>query len=160
MSALLLLYALFSGMLQAPDNIMPQNDLNTYVGFGAPFDYVLIDVRKRDEIKSVIGSKTQDYDCGLIAVCRRPGCKPYNFPWPKEFKKMVPKLPKDMTVIVYCQDGKRSAEAAAYLRENGYAKVYNAGGMMTWTGEIIPPSKIMPASKFPQPSSYKWPENK
>jgi rhodanese-related sulfurtransferase len=159
MSALMmLLFAFISGMLQTPNNTIPQNELNSYVIDRTPFDFILIDVRKAGEIHAVIGSKTQTFDCGMVGTCRSAGCKPYNFAWPDEFKKITKKLPKDMTVFVYCQDGKRSAKASAYLQKAGFAKAYNVGGIKTWTGSIVPPSEIMPVSKFPQPSSYKLPE--
>ena len=37
-------------------------------------------------------------------------------------------LRKDMTVVVYCASGGRSALAAKTLLDMGYASVYNAGG--------------------------------
>ncbi len=42
-------------------------------------------------------------------------------------------LPKDRTIVVYCRSGRRSAQAVAFLRENGFDAVQNlTGGMNAW----------------------------
>jgi rhodanese-related sulfurtransferase len=137
MQAMMLLFALVAGMLQAPANTMEQETLKTYLEKGSPYDFILIDVRGTEEISAAIGSAS---------------CKPYNLAWPEQFKAMSEKLPKDMTVIVYCRSGGRAARAVDYLKEAGFTKVYNAGGMLTWTGPTVPPSELKPASLLPEPS--------
>lgn len=48
-------------------------------------------------------------------------------------------LPKDKPVIVYCQSGGRSAQAANYLSSQGFGTVYNlAGGILAWQREGEP----------------------
>jgi phage shock protein E len=43
-------------------------------------------------------------------------------------------LPKDMTLVVYCRSGARSARAVAFLRANGFANAFSlSGGFMGWT---------------------------
>jgi phage shock protein E len=118
-------------------NPISQETLINYLEKGAPFDFILIDVRGSNEISEAIGNAA---------------CQPYNLAWPEEFKKETAKIPKDQTVIVYCRSGARAANAAAYLEANGYTKVYNAGGFLTWTGPKIPPSQIKPAALLPEPS--------
>ncbi len=44
---------------------------------------------------------------------------------------------KDQTILVYCRSGRRSANAARQLLELGYTKVFDFGGILDWTGEII-----------------------
>lgn len=45
---------------------------------------------------------------------------------------------KDLTIIVYCQTGIRSEEAAKILAENGYTSLYNLdGGLLNWGGELV-----------------------
>jgi rhodanese-related sulfurtransferase len=39
---------------------------------------------------------------------------------------------KDEIVIVYCQSGGRSAQAAQFLEEQGFTQVYNMGGVGNW----------------------------
>ncbi len=40
--------------------------------------------------------------------------------------------PKDQDVVVYCRSGRRSSHAAKVLREAGWTKVHNLGGMGNW----------------------------
>lgn len=46
--------------------------------------------------------------------------------------------PKDAPVVVYCRSGKRSARAAARLRELGHTKVYDLGAMTRWSETSAP----------------------
>lgn len=45
-----------------------------------------------------------------------------------DFRQKALTLDKQKTILVYCLSGGRSSAAAAYLRENGYAKVVELGG--------------------------------
>lgn len=47
----------------------------------------------------------------------------------------LPKL--DQVILVYCRSGRRSKEAAQKLFDMGYANVYEFGGIMDWTGEVV-----------------------
>jgi rhodanese-related sulfurtransferase len=122
---------------------LSQDILKNYLENGAPFDFILIDVRTSEEITAAIGNAA---------------CKPYNLAWPDQFQKEALKIPKDQTVIVYCRSGGRAANAAGFLDNNGYTKVYNAGGFTTWTGPTIPPSEIKPISQLPAPSMKATPK--
>lgn len=114
-----------------------QELLKSYLEQGAPFDFVLIDLRGSGEITAAIGNAK---------------CRPYNLEWPVQFKTVCGKIPKDAAIFVYCQSGGRSARAAGYLRESGFTRVYDAGGILTWTGPTIPPAEIKSASFLPDPS--------
>ena len=47
------------------------------------------------------------------------------------------KIAKDKKVVVMCRSGKRSANAVAYLEQNGYDNLYNLeGGILAWKAEI------------------------
>jgi rhodanese-related sulfurtransferase len=133
----ILWFALVVGMCQAAAVSLEQDTLKGYLKNGTPFDFVLIDVRSSEEITSAIGGEN---------------CKPYNLAWPVQFKDEVARIPKDQAVIVYCRSGGRSRSAAAYLSENGYTRVYDAGGFMNWTGPTVPFTDIKPASLLPEPS--------
>lgn len=137
MRAMMLLLALAAGMFQTPSGILEQDTLKSYLEKGAPDNFILIDARGADEIKAAIGNAS---------------CKPYNFAWPEQLKAVSEKLPKDMTIIIYCQSGGRAGRAASYLKEAGFTKVYSAGGMNTWTGPTLQPSDMKPASQLPEPS--------
>jgi rhodanese-related sulfurtransferase len=45
-----------------------------------------------------------------------------------------PKLAKEKAVIAYCGSGARSALAGKTLKELGYERVYNLGGLKDWVG--------------------------
>ena len=52
-------------------------------------------------------------------------------------------IPKDKDVVVYCRSGARSANAAEFMRQNGYQKVLNLrGGMQAWAREIDPSMRV------------------
>lgn len=51
----------------------------------------------------------------------------------QDFAINVGALDKSKPVMVYCRSGRRSAEAAKYLRENGFTSVYELeGGIEAW----------------------------
>jgi len=56
-----------------------------------------------------------------------------------DFSAETAKLDKTKTVMVYCLGGGRSAQAATWLREQGFKKVLELdGGMMNWRSEGLP----------------------
>ena len=44
---------------------------------------------------------------------------------------------KDVPIYVYCRSGKRSERAAAYLKGNGYTKVNDIGGILSYNGMLV-----------------------
>lgn len=44
---------------------------------------------------------------------------------------------KDQVILIYCRSGNRSAKAANYLANEGYANVYDFGGIIDWPYEIV-----------------------
>ena len=137
MRSTILWMAVAVSLCQAAVNPLYQETLKGYLENGAPFDFILIDIRGSDEISAAIGNAA---------------CKPYNLAWPAQFKDEVAKIPKDQAVIVYCRSGGRSRAAAAYLEANGFTRVYDAGGFMTWDGSTVPASDMKPVSLLPEPS--------
>lgn len=137
MRSTVLWMAIAASICQAAVNPLNQETLKGYLEKGAPFDFILIDVRSSEEISTAIGNVA---------------CKPYNLAWPEQFKNEVAKIPKDQAIIVYCRSGGRSRSAAAYLNAEGYARVYDAGGFLTWDGPTVPASDIKPVSLLPEPS--------
>lgn len=81
---------------------------------------VIIDVRTREE-----------YDSGHIpkAICipneSITDTKPADLPDP------------DQVILVYCRSGRRSKEAAEKLVNMGYTRIYEFGGIIDWTGDIV-----------------------
>ena len=83
-------------------------------------DVVIVDVRRQDE-----------YDEGHIpgAVC---------IPNESIGDEMPEELPDtDQVILVYCRSGRRSREAAQKLADMGYTGVYEFGGILDWTGEVV-----------------------
>ncbi|MBO4407563.1 MAG: rhodanese-like domain-containing protein [Clostridia bacterium] len=82
--------------------------------------YVILDVRRPDE-----------YAEGHIpgAVC---------LPNESIGEEAPAELPDpDQIILVYCRSGNRSKEAASKLFRLGYRNVYEFGGIVDWTGEIV-----------------------
>ena len=44
---------------------------------------------------------------------------------------------KATPIFVHCLSGGRSASAAAYLKRNGYSRVYDIGGINAYRGETV-----------------------
>ena len=78
---------------------------------------ILLDVRTQKE-----------YDEGHIsgAVCLPNEMIAADMPFP---------FSKDAEILVYCQAGRRSADAAAKLRKLGFADVSDIGGIVDWPYE-------------------------
>jgi sulfur-carrier protein adenylyltransferase/sulfurtransferase len=52
-------------------------------------------------------------------------------------REAIATLPRDQEIVVYCRSGSRSANAAAMLRNAGFARVRNlTGGLMAWSREL------------------------
>ena len=81
---------------------------------------IIVDVRRQDE-----------YDSGHI-----PGAVLIpNESIESERPAELPDL--DQVILVYCRSGNRSKQASQKLADMGYTKVYEFGGINTWTGEIL-----------------------
>lgn len=74
-------------------------------------DLVLIDVRTPEEFADghVAGAEMIDIQA-------------------EDFADRIAELDPDATTVVYCRTGNRSARAAAYMDEQGFTDVYDAGG--------------------------------
>ena len=86
--------------------------------------HVIVDVRRQDE-----------YDEGHI-----PGaiCIP-NESIDDTQPAGLPDL--DQVILVYCRSGRRSKEAAQKLFDMGYTNIYEFGGIIDWTGEVVKESE-------------------
>ena len=83
-------------------------------------NYLIVDVRRQDE-----------FDEGHI-----PGaiCIP-NESIGDERPEALPDL--EQLLLVYCRSGRRSKEAAQKLADLGYTNIYEFGGILDWTGDIV-----------------------
>ena len=86
--------------------------------------HVIIDVRRQDE-----------YDSGHI-----PGAILIpNESIESERPKELPDL--DQIILIYCRSGRRSKEASQKLADMGYMRIYEFGGIIDWTGEVVTTEK-------------------
>ena len=44
---------------------------------------------------------------------------------------------KEQKILIYCRSGRRSKEAAEKLAAMGYTNIYEFGGIIDWTGDIV-----------------------
>ena len=82
--------------------------------------HVVVDVRRKDE-----------YDAG-----HSPGAILIpNETIGEERPDELPDL--EQTILIYCRSGNRSKQAAQKLFDMGYSNVYEFGGVVDWTGELV-----------------------
>ena len=82
--------------------------------------HIIVDVRRRDE-----------YDAGHI-----PGA--ILIPNESIGSDSPEALPdEDQIILIYCRSGNRSKQAAAKLAAMGYTNIYEFGGILDWTGDIV-----------------------
>ena len=82
--------------------------------------HIIADVRRQDE-----------YDAGHI-----PGA--ILIPNESIGTEQPEQLPdKNQIILIYCRSGRRSKEAAQKLANMGYTNLYEFGGIIDWTGEIV-----------------------
>lgn len=50
----------------------------------------------------------------------------------------IEQLPKDKEYVMICRSGRRSMNAAEFMKEKGFSNVMNMkGGMLDWNGELV-----------------------
>ena len=86
--------------------------------------HVIVDVRREDEY-------AEGHIPGAILI---PNESIVDTP-PKELPDF------DQIILIYCRSGRRSKEAAQKLADMGYTHIYEFGGIITWTGEIVKDSE-------------------
>lgn len=81
----------------------------------------IVDIRTKDEVKAssmIKGATNIDYNS-------------------RDFKENINKLDKDAAIMIYCNSGKRSAEAISLLKNWGFTKIYNLdGGYQAYIAEF------------------------
>ncbi|MGQ0675706.1 MAG: rhodanese-like domain-containing protein [Rhodospirillales bacterium] len=59
-----------------------------------------------------------------------------------ELQTRFAELPKDRPLVMFCRSGRRSMDAALFLRQRGYAQAVNLrGGVLAWAAEVDPSMK-------------------
>ena len=83
-------------------------------------DHVIVDVRRQYE-----------FDGGHIPGAILIPNESIGTERPKE----LPDL--DQIIMIYCRSGRRSKEASQKLADMGYTHIYEFGGIIDWTGEVV-----------------------
>ena len=86
--------------------------------------HIIVDVRRQDE-----------YDSGHIPGAILIPNESIGTEQPKE----LPDL--DQVILIYCRSGRRSKEASQKLADMGYTHIYEFGGIIDWTGDVVTNSK-------------------
>ncbi|WP_022775938.1 rhodanese-like domain-containing protein [Butyrivibrio sp. AE2015] len=87
---------------------------------GKDDDHIVVDVRRADE-----------YAAGHI-----PGA--ILIPNEEIGTEQPAELPDlDQIILIYCRSGNRSKQASQKLADMGYINVYEFGGIIDWTGEVV-----------------------
>ncbi|MFC1671011.1 rhodanese-like domain-containing protein [Spirochaetota bacterium] len=85
---------------------------------------------EKSEIKALIDQGAKVYDVRSQGEFRGGHYKgAMNIPLNDVKNRLKDFGDKDKPVIVYCHSGRRSGFAKKILEDNGYTKVYNAGGL-------------------------------
>ncbi len=82
--------------------------------------HVIVDVRRQDE-----------YDAGHIPGAVLIPNESIGTERPEE----LPDL--NQIILIYCRSGNRSKQAAQKLFDMGYTRIYEFGGIIDWTGEVV-----------------------
>ena len=83
-------------------------------------DLILLDVREQDE-----------FDAGHIPGAILIPNESIGDTQPEE----LPNL--NQIILIYCRSGNRSKQAAQKLFDMGYTNIYEFGGIVDWTGEVV-----------------------
>ena len=101
--------------------------------------HIVVDVRRRDE-----------YDAGHIpGAILRPSedigpAPPEALPDP------------DQIILIYCRSGNRSKQAAEKLVKMGYVNLYEFGGIIDWTGEVVTGQTLALTVKSNPTTGFQW----
>ena len=106
-----------------------KNDKDSYTKIDQETAKLMMDI---DDGHAIVDVRRQDeYDEGHIpgAICI-----------PNE--RIVDSMPSELSdleqvILVYCRSGRRSKEAAQKLFDMGYINVFEFGGIIDWTGEVV-----------------------
>ena len=82
--------------------------------------HVVVDVRRQDE-----------YDAGHIPGAILIPNESIGTDRPEELPD------QNQIILIYCRSGNRSKQAAQKLFDMGYSNIYEFGGIIDWTGEIV-----------------------
>ena len=148
LAALLLLTGCASGEQSAPSSAPPaaqdaayeQIDQETAKRMMAEDDgSVVVDVRRFDEFR-------EGHIPGAICLPNETiGAEP-----PEELPNPA------QTILIYCRSGNRSKQAAEKLAALGYTGLYEFGGIIDWTGEVVTGQSLLLRVEANPTTGYRW----
>lgn len=62
----------------------------------------------------------------------------------------------DQLLLIYCRSGNRSKQAAEKLAALGYTKVYEFGGILDWTGEVVTGQTLLLTVNSNPTTGFRW----
>ena len=83
--------------------------------------YIILDVRTQAEF-------TEGYISGAT-----------NIPLDEMTADTMEEFHRDMPIFLYCRSGRRSQEAARLLLDLGFIHIYDFGGILSWSDEVVVP---------------------
>ena len=100
---------------------------------------LIVDVRRIDEYES-------EHIPGAICIPNESitAAQPAELPNPSQ------------TVLVYCRSGNRSKQASEKLAAMGYSNIYEFGGIVDWTGEIVPGQAVTVTLPSNPTTGFRW----
>lgn len=102
-------------------------------------NYVILDVRRIDEFEG-------GHIPGAICI-------------PNESITVEPpeELPNlSQTILIYCRSGNRSKQAAEKLAAIGYTSIYEFGGIIDWSGEVVTGQAVSVSVKSNPSTGFRW----
>ncbi len=114
------------------NNIVPQNNAAPAAVYKQITQEQAKEMMARDDGHIIVDVRRQDeYDEGHI-----PGA--VLIPNEEISTERPAQLPDPgQIILVYCRSGRRSKEASQKLADMGYVNVYEFGGIIDWTGDIV-----------------------
>lgn len=103
---------------------------------------------EQDGTQIIVDVRTQEeYDSGHIpgAICIQ------NESIGTEQPKELPDL--DQVILIYCRSGNRSKQAAHKLFDMSYTNIYEFGGIIDWTGEVVTETLEADSSQESEPEN-------
>jgi len=94
-----------------------------------------------DELKALLDAGRSPV---VLDVREAPELRIAPFPFPvvhipmSQLTARVGELPRDLPVVCACRSGARSAQAAGWLKRQGFDAVNLDGGILTWSRRIDP----------------------
>lgn len=97
---------------------------------------LVVDVRDPSEVAAGMAAGAINVSRGLLEFRADPASSSYD-----------PAFDPARPVVLYCASGGRSALGGKVLKDLGYSRVYNLGGVKEWEAEGLTPAEMLTPRK-------------